>query len=597
MKSVLTILIILSQFLVIYSQQNNSNPQITSTEIQEHINYLASDELMGRFTGSESCYKAGEYIKTEFESYGLQPAFEESYFQEFQFIESVKMGNDNKLIINSSGIETHLALTDDFIPAQFSRKVSAKGELVFAGYGISAPKLEYDDYTNINVEGKIVVVLRFNPEYDNPHSKFDSHTAYRKKASVARDKGAIGIIFVNGAFPEIENDDLMEFKYDRAPGIKGIAAVQMKRKFLEKLFDEEGLVLADFQKIISENKKPASFLFTDVKVDLATDVSENIKTARNVGAILGGNDPLLKNEYVVLGGHYDHLGMGGHGSLYRGSELKIHNGADDNASGISGVLELAEKFASSKNNKRSIFFFAFSGEELGLLGSNHLVNNFPAPVENVVSMINMDMIGRPTKETNVTIFGMGTSSKWKTLVEEKNTYKIDLSFKEDGYGPSDHSSFYGKEIPVLFFFTGTHTDYHRPSDTAEKINAEGEAILVNYIFDIAIELVNHKEKPDYVHVPRKSSGMSGGWKVYVGTIPDYGYNGEGFKFSDVSKGGPAEKSGLQGGDIMISFGGKKINNIYDYVYALKEHVPGDLVEVIVLRNNKKLKFKVELGAK
>jgi len=299
-----------------------------------------------------------------------------------------------------------------------------------------------------------------------------------------------------------------------------------------------------------------------------------------------------------MGAHFDHLGMGETGSLYRGSEPQIHNGADDNASGTTGVLELAEKFGNEKDNlKRSILFVTFSGEELGLLGSSYFVNNTPLPVSGMSTMINMDMIGRLNDKQELIVYGTGTAKEWKALLDSLNSYNLTLAFHEDGYGPSDHSSFYAKGIPVLFFFTGTHQDYHRPSDDADKINNRGEAKILNYIYDIAYKINTAEEKPEYVNVPRKETGTTGGWKVYVGTIPDYAANVEGFKISGVNEGSPAQKGGIQAGDIMISFGGKKITNIYDYVYALKEHVPGDVVEVTVKRDDKEINLSVELGAR
>jgi len=262
--------------------------------------------------------------------------------------------------------------------------------------------------------------------------------------------------------------------------------------------------------------------------------------------------------------------MGETGSLYRGNEPQIHNGADDNASGTTGVLELAEKFANEKDKlKRSIIFINFSGEELGLLGSAYFVNNSPINVSKMSTMINMDMIGRLNEKNELIVYGVGTSQGFKELLDSNNSYNFTLAFHDDGYGPSDHSSFYGKNIPVLFFFTGTHPDYHRPSDDADKINFTGEEKILNYVYDITYKINTAEQKPVYVNVPRKETGTTGGWKVYVGTIPDYAANVEGFKISGVNEGSPAQKGGIQADDIMISFGGKKITNIYDYVMPLK----------------------------
>ncbi len=576
----------------------DKNPAITSAEIKNHITYLASDELKGRFTGTDACYTAAEYIRNDFESSGLKPFFNGDFLQEFPFISGIEMGSDNSISLIVSESENELKPEEDFITAPFSGKASVNAELVFAGYGISAPKLEYDDYAGIDVKDKIVVVMRYSPEYDNPHSKFDEFASFRFKATLARDKGAAGIIFVNGYAPKDDQDVLMKFSYDRGGSITNFPAVHVKREFVDKLFSENQLNFKDYQKQITDSKKPASFLFKNCKVELTTEINEIKKTSWNVAGYIEGSDPVLKNEYVVIGAHFDHLGMGETGSLYRGDEPQIHNGADDNASGTSGVLELAEKFVSMKNNlKRSIIFVTFSGEELGLLGSAYMVNNLPVETKSIVTMINLDMVGRLNDDKQLVVYGTGTSGIYKELLNSSNTQNFKLAFNDEGYGPSDHSSFYGKEIPVLFFFTGTHTDYHRPSDDADKINIEGTENVINFVSGISEKIVNAEQKPDYVLVPRKDGGTMGGWKVYVGTIPDYASNEEGFRISGVNEGSPAQKGGLKGGDIMISFGGKKITNIYDYVYALQNFVPGDVVDVIVLRDKQKLEFKIELGAR
>ena len=574
------------------------NPEITSKELKSHIYYLASDEMRGRFTGSKECLEAANYIQDQFESCGLKPLFDDGYKQTFPFISGVEFDGENSVDLNINGKDISLKLSDDFTPAPFTDNISSESELVFVGYGLSVPSLNYDDYDSIDVKGKVVLALRFNPEYDNPHSEFDQYSSFRQKTTVAREKGASAIIFINGPLPKVDEDKLMDFKYDDASNVAGIGAVQIKRNFADQLFKSQGLDIEEYQKKISESKKPASFVFKNVKVKIKTGVKEVSKDSWNVAGYLEGNDPQLKNQYIVVGAHFDHLGMGEVGSLYRGKEPQIHNGADDNASGTAGVLELAEKFANEKNKlKRSIIFITFSGEELGLLGSEYFVNNTPIPLTEMNTMVNMDMIGRLNDKDELIVYGVATSPGWKDLLTSTNSYNFKLAFQDDGYGPSDQSSFYGKKIPVLFFFTGTHPDYHRPTDDADKINYPGEEKVLHYVYDVTSKIDTEEEKPEYVNVPRKDKGTRGGWKVYVGTIPDYAANVEGLRLTGVSEDSPAQKGGIQGGDIMISFGGRKISNIYDYVYALQEHVPGDVVEVIVKRDNKEVKLQVELGAR
>jgi aminopeptidase YwaD len=578
--------------------QTVSNPEITAEEIKQHITFLASDELKGRDSGTEEIWQAAEYIANEFSSYGLTPSFDGSYFQEFPFIKTIELTKNNRLSFISIGkIEIVPILWEQYLTVPFSGNSSMEGQIVFAGFGISAPDIKYDDYEGIDVKGKIVIVFRNTPEPNVPHSEFDAHSPLRKKASVARDKGAAAIIFVNPYDENKTSDDLVEFEYDRGGLINGFSVVSIKREIIEDLFSRDRKNLKEvFDKII-ETKTPSSFEFDYFSGIISTEVKEVEAISWNVGGFIEGNDPGLKNEWIIIGAHFDHLGMGGEGSLYRGDEPQIHNGADDNASGTTGVLELAEKFASVKDQlKRSIAFFTFSGEELGLLGSNYLVNNLPFPVEDAVTMINMDMIGR-LKDSSLIVYGTGTSSSWKDILNKYNDYGFKLTFNDEGFGPSDHSSFYGKKIPVLFFFTGTHEDYHKPSDDTEKINFAGQKDVLDYVYNITMDIDNNTERPDYLLVEKKQTGQMFARKVYVGTVPDFASNVDGYKISGVSEGSPAQLAGLQGGDIIISFGGKKISNIYDFTYALGDFVPGDEVDVIVKRGEEEKTFHMKLASK
>lgn len=597
MKKNLLIVFILLLCGSSFPQVKEHKSEITAKEIIDHISYLASDVMKGRASGSNEIKVAANYIKDQFKLFGLKPMVKNSFFQEYSFVSDVKASKNNALSFKVNGKEIKLKYGKDFVTTPFSGTSKNKAKLVFAGYGISVPKLNYDDYKNLNVKDKIVVVMRNNPEYDNTHSEFEKFSSLRSKAAVAKEKGAVGIIFVNGHLPKDIAGDFVNFKYDRAGGVKDFPILHVSRNFIDKIFEVENLNFAQHQKMMKDSNKTASFEFTKSSVQLVTDIKEVEAKTVNVCGYLEGTDPKLKNEYLVIGSHYDHLGMGGDGSLYKGKDEQIHNGADDNASGTAGVLELAEKFASIKDQlKRSIIFVTFSGEELGLFGSNYFVNHPPVPVEKMITMLNLDMVGRLNAEKTLTIYGTGTSPKWNELLKEKNSDSLQLTFNDEGFGPSDQSSFYGKAIPVLFFFTGIHSDYHRPSDDAEFINSAGEEKVVNYVFNIANTIQAQPEKPEYLNVPRKDI-TSGGWKVYVGTVPDYASNNEGFKLSGVSPGSPAEKAGIKANDIITKFGDKKIENIYDYVYALQDHVPGDIVEVQVKRSNELLTVKVTLGAK
>ncbi|MDF1611067.1 M28 family peptidase [Stygiobacter electus] len=597
MKKLLILLFIVH--VINFAQDKDHNPEITAKEIKSHLEFLASDKMKGRFSGSPEERMAGEYIKEQFKSYGLKPAFNGSWFQEFPFIEKVEMTKINSVKIISDNKKQVLKPSIDFTTLGFSGKTKINSELVFVGYGISAPKLNYDDYNGIDVKGKIVIAMKNHPEHDSSKSEFEKFISLRNKANTAKEKGAVGIIFVNGYYPK--NDDLLsEPKYDGAPAMKDFAVIQIKREIIESLLKSKNFLLEKIQKQIDINKKPNSFELKNIIVDLSTEVKEVQKTARNVGGILEGTDPVLKNEYIVIGAHYDHLGIDQlkDASMYKGTDKQIHNGADDNASGTTGVLEVAEKFASVKNNlKRSILFLAFSGEELGILGSTYFTNNSPIEINKIVAMLNMDMVGRLNNENNLTIIGSGTSSKWKEILNNKNKYDFKLSMSDGGSGGSDHQAFSNKNIPVLFFFTGTHNDYHKPSDDVDKINFTGEEKVLNFVFDIGNEIQQLPEKPDYVKVVEQAQRPTGRARVTVGTVPEFGYNGNGYKLSGTTEGGPAAKAGLKSGDIIIKFGPKSVGNIYDFMYAVQDYKAGDKVDVIVLRDGKEMTFTLELIAK
>ncbi|MCX7875703.1 MAG: M28 family peptidase [Melioribacteraceae bacterium] len=596
MKNLFIVLFLLT--FSIFAQDKVNNPEITSSEIKSHLQYLASDEMKGRFSGSPEEKKAAEYIKQQFESYGLKPIFNGKWFQEFPFIEKVEMTKKNSFNIVSPSKKS-LKPFIDYVALGFSGSTKIKSEVVFVGYGISAPKLNYDDYEGIDVKGKIVIALKNHPEHDSSKSEFEKFISLRYKANTAKEKGALGIIFVNGYYPK-NDDQLPNPKYDGAPAMKDFAVLQITREIFDNILKNQNLSLEKIQKQIDDTKKPNSILLEKIKVDVTTEVKEIEKRATNVGGYLEGNDPNLKNEFIVIGAHYDHLGIDQlkDASMYKGNDKQIHNGADDNASGTTGVLEIAEKFASMKNQlKRSIIFLTFSGEELGILGSTYFTNNTPIDINKIVAMLNMDMIGRLKDDNNLTIIGSGTSSIWKELLNSKNKYDFKLSMSDGGSGGSDHQAFSNKNIPVLFFFTGTHNDYHKPSDDVDKINFNGQEKVLNFVFDVAYNVQNLDSKPDYVKVVEQAQRPVGRTRVTVGTVPEFGYNGNGYKLSGTTEGSPAALAGLKAGDIIIKFGPKTVGNIYDFMYAVQDYKAGDKVDVVVLRDGKEMTFTLELIAK
>jgi hypothetical protein len=577
-----------------------TSSDITVEELKQHVKYLASDELEGRKSGSKGNEIAARYIADQFKSYGLLPAGDnQTYFQNFNFVSDIRMGQNNLLAISIGEKKFLLAPDVDYRPMAFSSDTSISGSLAFVGYGISADTLHYNDYENIDVKGKVVIILRYSPDGKDQASPFSDYTAFRKKIMIARDKGALGVIFVNGPV-DTTKDVLQPLQQERGFGNAGIAAIQMKQDAAQLIFEAAGKDLKTVQSEIDKDKKPHSFDFANASVQLQTNIEKIYSNTANVIGYLPGSK--LKDEYIVIGAHFDHLGLGGQGS---GSLLPdttaVHNGADDNASGAAGLLEVAQ-YVSARGHElnRTYIFTAFTGEELGLLGSAHYVKNPVFPLEKTGAMINMDMIGR-LKDSALTVQGIGTSPIWKDIVSQENidsTFKLKLG--QDGFGSSDHASFTSKEIPVLFFFTGLHSDYHKPSDDWDLINYEGEKLVTDYVVRVIKSLDTLSEKPIYTKVEMTASQREGaqrGFRVSFGIMPDFGEDAQGMKISGTRANSPAEKAGLKSGDIIIKFGGKDIKNIYDLTYLLGEHKPGDEVEVIVLRGQDEITMKAKLEAR
>ena len=577
--------------------QAQSSPQVTEAELLKHVKYLASDELEGRKAGSKGAELAAQYIASEFKRYGLIPNGDQgTFFQNFEFVAGIKLGTVNTLSYTVGGQTKSLRLDQEVRPLGFSSSESFQGDLVFVGYGIAAPDRDYNDYAGFDVKAKAVMVLRNTPPSDSTRD-LAQFASLRYKASKAKELGAKAMIVVTGP-EDSDTDDLIKLTYDQSTGNAGVLAINITRKAADELLRTGGKTISDLQKEINQSKTPKSLALPGVSVSMTVELKEIRQTTKNIVGFLAGSDPVLKDQLVVLGAHHDHLGFGGEGSgSLKPDTVAIHNGADDNASGTAGLLELAEAFAANKASlKRSMLFISFAGEELGLLGSAHYVKNPTVPLERSVVMINMDMIGRLNNGALI-VYGIGTSPGFETLVKKFNADSaLVLKLNKDGFGPSDHASFYGKQIPVFHFFTDIHSDYHRPSDDYDKINYPGMEQVVRYIQKITTDLDQAGEKPQYValEAPRPMAGAGRSTRVYMGTIPDFGEQTAGMKISGVREGSPAAKAGLEGGDVIVKFGKVDIKNLYDFTYALGEHKPGDEVEVIVKRGAELKTFRVKL---
>ncbi|HJU55358.1 MAG TPA: M20/M25/M40 family metallo-hydrolase [Pyrinomonadaceae bacterium] len=631
------------------AQQPSAKESAPDVErLRAHVSYLASDKLEGRRTGSAGATLAAEYVAREFARAGLRRSVGRDlpgmsileadsprrYMQEFPFVAGVELGKNNKLRMTLGAQPDTLDLRagEDWLPLGFSSNASLSDlPIAFVNYGIKADELNYDDYANAPVKGRIAVALSGSPDGDNPHGQFARYEDVRWKAIAARNAGAAAL-FVISAEENFKDERLARLSYDQSVGEAGLPVVVVSRQVALRLFQLSSVgQLTEFETKLGEFLKTRradtpdaqgkmKLTITprpDLTFSLSTDLVRRNAPAYNVVGILDGSDPALKGEAIVIGAHYDHLGRGGQGSLAQ-REGDVHHGADDNASGVAGMLELARTFSSART-RRTLVFVAFGGEEEGLLGSSYYVNHPVWPLDKTVAMLNMDMIGR-MKEQRLMIGGVGTATEWKDLIKQvqdsmvsretasvhegKKVYSsilftvpFALTLNEDGYGPSDHSSFYTKRVPVLFFFTGTHDDYHKPSDTAEKIAYEDEAKLLSFIAGI-VRSVDARAKPLTFTVARsQSQGRAMGFRVYLGTIPNYAESNDGMKLDGVREDSPAAAAGLKAGDKIIRMAGSEVRNVYDYTAALGEMKAGQEYEVEVVRGSETLKLKITPAAR
>jgi Peptidase family M28/PDZ domain/PA domain len=573
----------------------------------DEVKYLASPELKGRATGSPELEKAAAFIAGKLRSFGIKPADGKHYYQPFEFTTAARPGKHNRLRFTEGGHTTRLKLHKDFLPLHFSPSARVAGSVVFVGYGITAPELHYDDYAGVDVKGKLVLVLRHEPKGSREQGEFGGktytrHSQLASKASNAKMHGAVGVILINDmAHHPGELDQLEKFGSGEGPANVGIPFVQTKAEKVEPWFAAERKDLGRIVAGIDQDLRPQSFAFPEsLQVEEQVDVEHVQKTVHNVAAYLPGET----SEYVIVGAHYDHLGLGGQYSLAPSMTGTIHPGADDNASGTAGVIELARWFATQPKQKRGILFLAFAGEEEGLLGSAWWTAHPELPLDQAVAMINMDMIGR-VRNGKLYLGGSGTGTGLRPMLEKiAAKYPLTIDYSD---GPesdaSDHASFSAEKIPSLFFFSGLHSDYHKPSDTWDKIDAPDAATVLRMVAEVTEVLREEAGRPQYLRQAPPAHGGAGpvsassgsGYGPYFGSVPDFGEGVQGVKFADVTAGSPAARAGLQAGDILVEFDGKPIGNLYDFTYALRAKQPGDQVKVKVLRQGRTLEATVSLA--
>jgi hypothetical protein len=568
---------------------------LEADRLKESLAYLASDELEGRGLTTEGLNKAADFIAADFKQSGMKPLPGlDGYFQPFTATISTSLDESSSLSIDGRKLE----LRETFTPVGISAEGEFKAPLAFVGYGISSDDHKYDDYAGIDVTGRAVVAMRYEPHDSEGESRFDKSgwsdaASLTTKAKTAAEHGAAALILVNP--PEHHGSDrLMSFARgggDRAKIPVVMITAQEADALLSRADRGE---LASIQSSIDASGKPESFLINGVVAGGAVHVERVEKTLKNVVGCLPGKGPRA-GEFIGIGAHYDHLGRGERGSISRDNE--IHNGADDNGSGTVALMELARKLAKMPR-ERSIVFIAFTGEERGLLGSAYFVKNPPVKLDQIAAMVNLDMVGR-IKDGKVFVGGTGTADPLEAIVQKadaRSPLKVEVAGAmvggKGGIGPSDHESFALKKVPVVFFYSGMHVDYHRPTDDVEKINYLGLAEVVDMVSDVVLQLdrmppAQYVDKFDRAFMASGSGG--GGSNVRLGIMPDYSEGTDsGVLVSGTMPDSPALRAGIKEGDVIIGIDDSKIGSLGDYMSAMGKHKPGETIRVKVLRGTEEL---------
>ncbi len=575
---------------------------------RQHVETLASEKFDGRLTGSPGERLAADYIVSQLQRIGARPLPGQTGFRlPFQFTAGSKDGGttlaarrrNERLGGGAEALAGVRALS-------FSDNAEVDAPVVFAGYGIVVPESQdfgYNSYVGLDVKDKIVLVLRYFPEDADPKTKqiLARYSDLRYKAMAARQHGAKAMLVVTG--PKSPNaGELVPMTFDTAIAGSGIVAASVTGDVANRLLAAADKTVASVQESLdSGNPHVAGFELPEVTAQIRTAVVREKQEGRNIVAYLPATSPTggVEKPWIALGAHYDHLGHGANGSsLARKEETgRAHLGADDNASGTAAVLAIGERLA-SQPRPRNVLLELWSGEELGLIGSAAFVARPPVPVDQLAAYLNFDMVGR-MQDNKLTVQATGTSESWGRLLEQANIAAgFDLRLQADPYQPTDVATFNGAGVPSLNFFTGTHADYHRPTDTADKIDYEDLDRIVAFAADITRRLEALSPPPRFVKVDQPSdAGSRAGVRVFTGTIPDYTSEVKGLMLSGVIGGGPAEQAGLQKGDLIVEIAGQSIANIYDYTYALEVLKIGQAVKVVYVRDGRRIETQLTPGAR
>lgn len=564
MKRILFLSYLLIASLVVKAQENPVSECPKSIayldeEIRTNLTFLASDDLQGRYPGSKGETVAAELIASHFAELDITPFGDENFYQPFPINDGILFTGENFLNIKKASISLD---EGEYYVTRYSSNGEFAGKTVYVDFGIQAPDLEYNDFKGKKLEGKVAVINVSSPDGIHPHSKYMKYHDLGGRIENAKKLGASGVILID---PDKTNLVRTDFERRLEMGIPVIFVAQ---------------------------EEASMKLMKKSKVDFKVNVTSKILDAKNVVGFLDNG----AKETVIIGAHYDHLGMGGHGSLYRG-EPAIHNGADDNASGVAGLMALASYIKNTGREgvlgQRNYLFIAFSGEEKGLLGSNFFVKSERFQSINPAYMLNMDMIGHlDIDQPKLIVNGVGTSPFFEEWVVKTPCLEMKIKTSAGGIGPSDHTSFYNSEVPVLHFFTGAHDHYHRPTDDVEIINFEGLIRVLDYMI-IVMEKANGIDQLEYTATPEQNSTKAPRFSVTMGVVPDYAYDGKGMRVDGVTKGKPADKAGVKKGDVVVELHGTKVVDMMSYMRALGELKAGVKTKVKVKRNGKTVSLDIQ----
>jgi hypothetical protein len=569
----------------------------SEARLRRDVIFLASDECEGRGPTTHGLDLAARYIAGEFERIGLKPGPSGSYFQPF----AVPGAAGSLTLTGPLGQVIALKQGVHFYPLGYEKQGKVSGRVAFAGYGITSTRIKYDDYAGLDVAGKVVVLLRDAPRSsDRDFKDLRPGAPLAAKLANAAKHRAAGVLLINDFETARAGDGLLDFSYSNLArwGRDRPLAALVRRDVVQAMLPA-GADLADLERAIDRDLKPHGLHLPGWTVTLQVKTDRERVRLKNVVGVLEGAGPLAK-ETVILGAHYDHLGYGGPSSLATTKRPAVHHGADDNASGATALMELARRFARDPGRRgRRLVFLAFSGEEIALLGSRHYCAHPLFPLDATVAMVNLDMVGRLREDPRagkdrLLAQGTGTAKEFKPLLDRLvKKYDFQLVGSPGGFGPSDHSSFCAKKVPVLFFWTGDHPDYHRPSDTADKINVAGMRKVTDFTEEVVAGLSALSKRPAFVEV-KGGGGMRPSSGPRLGIRPEYGGVDDGVAVEGVTPGLPAERAGIKEGDRIVAIAGKPVKDLRAYMTVLAAQKKGDTIEVVVLRAGKRVPLRVKL---